>query len=621
MKHLHFIALMFLVLVLACNRPVETQNLASPPRANPALQAIDSLMWRQPDSAFAQLRQFVASPQADSLDEFNVHYCQLLISELLYKNDWGQRNREELLQAVAYFDSIMQVPEPIEGPSFERNVFLAARAHYINGVGYYENDSIVQACAEYLKALEVMEAHFEEKELVGHKARFMAYTYNRLGDLFSEQFMMEPAIASYENALHYCRIEPTSPQGLSNILYRLGQQYDMKGEKGKARIYYGKALEKMPNANSLSYRDLVAIKALSDYQVGMGIDKPLNTLKNIVIQTDDESERLTRFVAIGDIFFEERIYDSAIFYLEPVFKKAENNLSQVQAAEYLRIIYDTLGDADKAEYCTMFLASQKKTEGQNKILVSQLNDAFQDYIIQRQEVLFEKSRLKSIKRTACFVAAVAIVVIAVFVLAKRRSRKLLKQQQEKADKALEETALIHERELEAERQIYLAKQAAISGRLKKSNQELQRLKEQVKQQDDRTTSVEKPESFDEEPICQLIMNRVKEGQFKSKINSLCYREYALDKEHLLALRLATDRHYCQFTTRLKKAYPKLTNIDIDYCCLYLLGLSDADVAALMQRAYNTVIERNVKLRKVFCCESTKLSVTLRELTTSLYNTD
>ena len=605
----------------ACNRPVKTQNFASLPHTNPALQAVDSLMWRQPDSAFAQLRQFVASPQADSLDEFNVHYCQLLISELLYKNDWGQRNREELLQAVTYFDSIMQVPEPVEGPSFERNVFLAARAHYINGVGYYENDSIVQACAEYLKALEVMEAHFEEKELVGHKARFMAYTYNRLGDLFSEQFMMEPAIASYENALHYCRIEPTSPQGLSNILYRLGQQYDMKGEKGKARIYYGKALEKMPNANSLSYRDLVAIKALSDYQVGMGIDKPLNTLKNIVIQTDDESERLTRFVAIGDIFFEERIYDSAIFYLEPVFKKAENNLSQVQAAEYLRIIYDILGDADKAEDCTMFLASQKKTEGQNKILVSQLNDAFQSYIIQRQEVLFEKSRLKSIKRTACFVAAVAIVVIAVFVLAKRRSRKLLKQQQEKADKALEETALIHERELEAERQIYLAKQAAISGRLKKSNQELQRLKEQVKQQDDRTTSVEKPESFVEEPICQLIMNRVKEGQFKSKINSLCYREYALDKEHLLALRLATDRHYCQFTTRLKKAYPKLTNIDIDYCCLYLLGLSDADVAALMQRAYNTVIERNVKLRKVFCCESTKLSVTLRELTTSLYNTD
>ncbi len=70
---------------------------------------------------------------------------------MLYKNYAAQSNREELLQAVAYFDSIMQVPEPVEGPSFERNVFLAARAHYINGVGYYEKDSIVQACAEYLK--------------------------------------------------------------------------------------------------------------------------------------------------------------------------------------------------------------------------------------------------------------------------------------------------------------------------------------------------------------------------------------------------------------------------------------------------------------------------------------
>ena len=26
----------------------------------------------------------------------------------------------------------------------------AARAHYINGVGYYENDSAVQACTEYI---------------------------------------------------------------------------------------------------------------------------------------------------------------------------------------------------------------------------------------------------------------------------------------------------------------------------------------------------------------------------------------------------------------------------------------------------------------------------------------
>lgn len=46
--------------------------------------------------------------------------------------------------------------------------------------GYYELDSIVEACEEYILALEIMEEHFDEKELVGKKVRFMALTYTHL---------------------------------------------------------------------------------------------------------------------------------------------------------------------------------------------------------------------------------------------------------------------------------------------------------------------------------------------------------------------------------------------------------------------------------------------------------
>jgi len=50
---------------------------------------------------------------------------------------------------------------------------------------------------------------------------------------------------------------------------------------------------------------------------------------------------------------------------------------------------------------------------------------------------------------------------------------------------------------------------------------------------------------------------------------------------------------------LKKAYPELTKGDLDYCCLYLLGLTDADIAALMQKAYSTVSDRSRKLKAFF----------------------
>ena len=61
-----------------------------------------------------------------------------------------------------------------------------------------------------------------------------------------------------------------------------------------------------------------------------------------------------------------------------------------------------------------------------------------------------------------------------------------------------------------------------------------------------------------------------------------------------------------------KAYPELTKVDLDYCCLYLLGLTDADIAALMQRAYNTVNERSSKLKRIFGCNN-GISATLNAI--------
>ena len=95
------------------------------------------------------------------------------------------------------------------------------------------------------------------------------------------------------------------------------------------------------------------------------------------------------------------------------------------------------------------------------------------------------------------------------------------------------------------------------------------------------------------------MERVKEGGFKSQIDCSFYKDYALDKKQLTELRKAVDFHFNHFTYRIRTAYPKLTKNDIDYCCLYLLDLRDADVSALMQRAYSTINERNNKLKMIF----------------------
>lgn len=151
-------------LMASCTSSVETRLIASQNDVSPnqQLQAIDSLMWRQPDSALMLLVDFAASPQADSLDAFDGHYFQMLLSELLYKNDYEQTNRAELLTATAYYDSLAG-RHPFDAPL----AYLQARAHYMDGVGWYEQDSIVPACQAYLKALQVMESHFKDDEIFG----------------------------------------------------------------------------------------------------------------------------------------------------------------------------------------------------------------------------------------------------------------------------------------------------------------------------------------------------------------------------------------------------------------------------------------------------------------------
>ena len=526
----HIYILVLVCLMAACTSPVETRHGASLPTddMHPRLAAIDSLMWQQPDSALAVLLDFAGSPQADSLSTFDGHYCQMLLSELLYKNDCEQANRTELLRAVDYFDSIVTTDgrDAMNRVSTDNVVFLDARAHYINGVGFYERDSIVEACEEYLKALEVMENHFEEKELMEKKARFMVGIYNRLGDLFSAQFMMEDAIACYEQALSYCLIETTSPCGVSNVLYHIGMQYDKKENLSKARQYYGQALETVSNIDNLTYRNIVASKALCDYQIEKKPELPLNALRKIIGQAENEEERLTRYLTIGAIYFEEKMLDSAFFYLKSVYENTDDVSVRIQVASYLRVIYENAGEQEKADECVRFMAGNMKSEGENKALTSQLENMFKAYTEQKQEKLSEAEHTKHIRKIVGIIVPVAVfVALGIIVVAQRRSRKLLKKHQEEADRVMMSKEMEHKRKLEAERQTHQMQQAALSGRLKQSNETLRELKEQVAKQKEETASqTEQAATFAEEPVCRLILERVKEGQFKSKVD---YEEYCL----------------------------------------------------------------------------------------------
>ena len=573
------------------------------------LANVDSLMWQRPDSALACLLPYfdtccrdaiIASPEpptGDSIEThamrlYNRHYAHLLLAELLYKNDCEQTNRKDLLQVVYYFDSLLMADTRGVSPqrhgrrdashasaqnvSANTAAFLDARAHYINGVGYYEHDSIVEACEEYLKALEMMEDRFEEKELVGKKAKFMIFDLNRLMELFSTQFMMEPAIECGNQALMYCNIAPTSSLAFSNTLYFIGKQYQKLGRFEEAKAYFEKAVASMESHDNLVYRNIVASKALCDYQTGLEMDQSVEDLWTIIAQAKNKEELLTRHLTIGDIYFEEGLFDSARYYLEMVFANGNDLTAQIQSAEYLRIIYDSIENKDLLDKCTLFLADHKKSEGESKALSSQLNGLFKGYLDKKQTRQAKTMQLKVVKKTIIISAPVLVILglIVVFVVRGKGKRRQLEMEQERASHSKETKALQYD--------------------LMQRDEQLESLKKELELR--HLVAEQNRIAFLNETVCQIINGQLRNLNITTKVKYSDYHKIGLNEATIVELGEAVAKHFCEFKPKLLSLYPAIKPEELLQCYLYLLGLKDKQIAVLRQCNYSTVFRQTKKLQ-------------------------
>ena len=457
MKRLFVIGLFLLLALAACHPKqddsVETWRAATlQPVPSPKLQSIDSLMWQQPDSALALLLPWFDTCCTDVARNvsttYNHHYAHLLLAELLYKNDYAQTNRAELRQAVAFFDSLVRQAPPLKGGRGDsRHVldqngnfaFLTARAHYINGVGYYEQDSVVQACKEYLKALEIMESHFEEKELVGEKARFMALTHTHLTSLFSDQYLHEQAIYFGKRALGYYRKYEATPWHVAWVLDEIGMQYEMMERFDSANYYYGEAVIAVDDTNTLMYRDIATSLARLSYKKDKESQKSMSQLRNLLLRSESEKEYLARCIAIGGNYYYEKQYDSASAYLNRIFRDSQSVEARKQAAEWLVEICKAQGREDEIiGYATFLVPFATQDENAGKVK-SQITELCHVYEQERLENLHQKQMRRIRKHVGITLASLLVVLLVVLWLNNRyrKNKKIEEQRQAEAYRKLQ----------------------------------------------------------------------------------------------------------------------------------------------------------------------------------------
>ena len=412
---------MISMLLLSCAEkqpePVIAEAEPLPFEFDGKLQDIDTLLQHDAANALQKLLSFDTQSVI-----FNDNYHKLLLSEALYKTDNPQdgfvetHGRASLQAAMRFFDSLTA-----QYPADDDLTVLSARSHYMNGVGFNENDSIVEACKEYLHTLEIMENHFDVEKLNGYKAKFMGLTYNRLKELFTSQFMVEPAIYCGKKSLYYCKIAPTSKYGVSNNLAKLGTLYDISDQTDSAYYYYNEALKALPDTNNLIYRDLVSSLALLSYKLGYGLQPSLEKLFYVAKHANSEDELLTRYFTIGGIYYEENMYDSAVKYLYRVFEYEGDYMRRQQAADFLMNIHHNSGDTVKTNKYTTYLAKNATRQYDNMAKVSLLDNIFYDYVKRHQS---ETSPNRKNKHIIFIIIAIVAATTIIYIIYRRKRKEI-----------------------------------------------------------------------------------------------------------------------------------------------------------------------------------------------------
>ena len=159
-------------------------------------------------------------------------------------------------------------------------------------------------------------------------------------------------------------------------------------------------------------------------------------------------------------------------------------------------------------------------------------------------------------------------------------------------------------------------QAALAGRLKRSNAALKELDK--KETIDAPVSSDKGqiviENYAEEPICQQILAACndKNKPIKSSVPVSAYKDIALSDSQKALLKEVAKRHYGVLFKKLKQMYPELKEKDLFYCYLCLLGLDNVQIAVLTQLSYRTIWEREKRLQQLFNNKD-KIAIILNEI--------
>ena len=533
MKLMHYLLLLLCLCCLSCGSRTDYPNL---------LVKADSLIDARPDSALTLLHSIPPS----ALEEGDRMRHRLLTVEAECRNGQMPANDSLLLPIIGYFHRT-------------GDVFWEARGEYNRGY-------ILHKLRQSGQALEIFQRVKIQMEQCGN-TWWLGRTYGRIAYIYHSQGMYSQADSLYKET-EQLAVQVGDTALWLETLDRRSVHLIAQGEEHyrEAETLLLKACLLARQKKLVKYQSNCMETLSLLYSYMQDGEQALRCAREAWRLEPDTAKRYMSSLLIGEAHYKLNHYDSATFWLERTI--ACRPSLAVRSAAYMRLadIAEEQGDAEKA------LAYQKKYQQTENELTEQSQVTEIRLTEQSQAHRQEQSQMKQLI-LICLAAIGALAVCIVLLLGRRaRERKRLRGQMDALMKFWwrEHRVLLSAAPSVVEPEVLLLPF-------------------------NEPKEVHPLIDFDD------LVSHLRETELYAKVTRILsyhqsYNDYeehftVEDQNELLNL---INRFTDGFITRLEKQV-SLSEKDLRFCGLHLLGLSTQDIAILLEKDRSGVYKRQKRL--------------------------
>ena len=576
---------LILLLVASCGKTIEYETLAS---RWPVFGEVYAVKDSAPDSALSLMRRIEDTLDMDALGKqsaFLLSEYQVLRTEVLYKNQGLRFEDTIVFEAFRFYDSVIPRTSGYGYPVDLR--FQKARSYYYKAVvEQILTKQHIQAFTDYLNALWVMDGLMGTRRAIPSTsvtntdyAHFTGLIYDRLAWFLYTYDAWNTSLECLEKSSECYGMEGFD-LGVASNYELMGDVMLAQGDRIGAFAYYNcsdSIHELLQTDNIYQHYSSLIHKAIDLYNAGEK-EMTLDLLRHALALSDKPSLKRQVHFSLGYFFFEDQKYDSALFHYERCYPL----LPRQNIKSYCRIIKaaNFLGDSLKAAHYAdllsdAYLGQVSKSGDKDRMII--LYDRFNS---NKKDV-----RQKDIWLFVIWSVAMLLLVLGVVILVLERRRRHHKREIQERERV--EAQLLNE--IETTKNDTRQKEEKIKALQSKldraiSNPDFQNLPFDKKLQ-----------TLYELPISKRV-RKVKDVNVKAFAS---YPEFVLSDHHLSMVVNAVDAVFPKFSVQIIERYPRMKRSDVIYCCLYVLGVSEVEAAALTGKSYQAVWTRSVKLHEIF----------------------